>query len=43
MLIIALTIAILGYYSYSSVSAFPFQSTIHHHKVFDKKQDSDNS
>jgi cytoskeletal protein RodZ len=39
-LIIALTITILGYYSYSSVSAFPFQSTIHHDKLFDKKQDS---
>jgi hypothetical protein len=40
-LIIALTIVILGFCSYSSVSAFPFQSAIHHHnKVFDKKQDS---
>ncbi|MFL6396262.1 MAG: hypothetical protein ACJ706_03775 [Nitrososphaeraceae archaeon] len=38
-LIIALTIVILGSSCYSSVSAFPFQSTIHH-KVFDKKQDS---
>jgi hypothetical protein len=35
-LIIAVTILMLGY---SSVFAFPFQSTIHHHKVFDKKQD----
>jgi cytoskeletal protein RodZ len=41
-LIIALTIVILGFSSYSSsVSVFPFQSAIHHHnKVFDKKQDS---
>jgi cytoskeletal protein RodZ len=38
-LIIALTIVILGSSCYSSVSAFPFQSTIHH-KVFDKIQDS---
>jgi hypothetical protein len=40
-LIIAVTIVLLGSSSYSSsVFAFPFQSTIHHHKVFDKKQDS---
>src|SRR3954469_17810786 len=42
-LIIAVTIVLLGSSSYSSVFAFPFQSAIHHHKVFDKKQDSDSN
>jgi cytoskeletal protein RodZ len=40
VLIIAVTILMLGY---SSVFAFPFQSAIHHHKVFDKKQVSSSS
>jgi cytoskeletal protein RodZ len=40
-LIIALTIVILGFSSYSSIFAISVQSAIHHHKVFDKKQDSD--
>jgi hypothetical protein len=40
VLIIAVTILMIGY---SSVFAFPFQSAIHHHKVFDKKQVSTSS
>jgi hypothetical protein len=43
IIVVAFTIVMLGSSSYSSssVSAFPFQSAIHHHnKVFDKKQDS---
>src|SRR4051794_73046 len=40
-LIIAATILMLGSSSsYSFVFALPLQSAIHHHKVFDKKQDS---
>ncbi|HJT47130.1 MAG TPA: hypothetical protein VJ729_03020 [Nitrososphaeraceae archaeon] len=40
VLLISITILMLGY---SSVFAFPFQSAIHHHKVFDKKQVSTSS
>ena len=46
IIVVAIAIVMLGYSSYSSspsVSAFPFQSAIHHHKVFDKKQVSSSS
>jgi clumping factor A len=44
LIIIVVTIVMLGYSSsHSFVSAFPLQSANHHHKVFDKKQDSGSS
>ena len=45
IIVVASAIVMLGSsYSYlPSVSAFPFQSAIHHHKVFDKKQVSSSS
>ena len=45
IIVVASAIVILGssYSSLHSVSAFPFQSAIHHHKVFDKKQVSGSS
>ena len=45
IIVVASAIVMLGssYSSLPSVSAFPFQSAIHHHKVFDKKQVSSSS
>ena len=44
VIVVASAIVMLGSsYSSPSVSAFSFQSAIHHHKVFDKKQVSSSS
>ena len=43
IIVLAFPIVMFGSYYSSSVSAFSLQSPIHHHKVFDNKQESDSS